>query len=328
MEAEASTWALPGLCREDPGFEASALAAEEPLEFETLFARAAEGDRVARSVRDRCLRVWAAGAVSMVHAWDPEVLVVGGGVMRNAAAVLPAIRGARAPPRVDALGPGRGPGGGPRRAGRPPGRGAAAAGGVRARSGTPRQLRQAAVRPRRPPVGLPRGLDGHHSSACRACAPGPGASWPSSATRACGWTRLGGRFTEGLAPTLVVDVRQAYRHAADVERMCAPLSRRRPGVRPHERARARRLPRPGPRGDPPLAHRQGRGRPRPRGGGRRQPPGRARRRWSTRTWPAGRSSSASGGRRSPSVAVDDHAEQPGSSSTSGASSSTGARPTA
>jgi glucokinase len=91
VEAEASTWALPELCREVPGFEASALAAAEPLGFEAVFASAAEGDRVALAVRDRCLRVWAAGAVAMVHAWDPEVLVVGGGVMRNAAVVLPAI---------------------------------------------------------------------------------------------------------------------------------------------------------------------------------------------------------------------------------------------
>jgi len=91
VEAEASTWALPRLCREVPGFEASALAAAEPLGFEAVFACAANGDRVALAVRDRCLRVWAAGAVAMVHAWDPEVLVVGGGVMRNASVVLPAI---------------------------------------------------------------------------------------------------------------------------------------------------------------------------------------------------------------------------------------------
>ena len=91
VEAEASTWALPELCRGAPGFAASALACSGRLDFEALFARAAEGDAVAVAVRDRCLAVWAAGAVAMIHAWDPEVLVVGGGVMRNAAAVLPAI---------------------------------------------------------------------------------------------------------------------------------------------------------------------------------------------------------------------------------------------
>ena len=91
VEAEASTWALPGVCRATPGFEASALARRERLDFEALFACAAEGDRVAAAVRDRCLRVWAAGAVAMIHAWDPEVLVIGGGVMRDAGVVLPAI---------------------------------------------------------------------------------------------------------------------------------------------------------------------------------------------------------------------------------------------
>jgi glucokinase len=91
VEAEASTWALPGVCRATPGFESSALARCERLDFEALLACAAEGDRVAVAVRDRCLRVWAAGAVAMIHAWDPEVLVIGGGVMRDAGAVLPAI---------------------------------------------------------------------------------------------------------------------------------------------------------------------------------------------------------------------------------------------
>jgi glucokinase len=38
-----------------------------------------------------CAVVEDPGAVSMVHAWDPEILVVGGDVMRHAAAVLPAI---------------------------------------------------------------------------------------------------------------------------------------------------------------------------------------------------------------------------------------------
>jgi glucokinase len=91
VEAEASTWALPDVCQRVPGFAASALARRERLDFEAVFACAAEGDAVALAVRDRCQRVWAAGAVAMVHAWDPEVLVIGGGVMKSAGAVLPAI---------------------------------------------------------------------------------------------------------------------------------------------------------------------------------------------------------------------------------------------
>ena len=128
VEAEASTWALPDVCRATPGFEASALARRERLDFEALFACAAEGDAVAAAVRDRCLRVWAAGAVAMVHAWDPEVLVIGGGVMRDAGGGPAGDRGPRPPARVDAVGRGGGPRGGARRAGRAPRRRAAAEG--------------------------------------------------------------------------------------------------------------------------------------------------------------------------------------------------------
>lgn len=91
IEAEASTWALPDIGRAMPGFGTSALSRLERLDFEAVFAAADAGDTVAVAVRDRCVRVWAAGAVAMIHAWDPELLVVGGGVMRRADAVLPAI---------------------------------------------------------------------------------------------------------------------------------------------------------------------------------------------------------------------------------------------
>jgi glucokinase len=92
VEAEASTWALPEIARAWPGFAGSALARAARLDFEAVFAGAEEGDAVATAVRDRCLDVWSAGAVAMVHAWDPEVVVVGGGVMRRKDEVLPALR--------------------------------------------------------------------------------------------------------------------------------------------------------------------------------------------------------------------------------------------
>ena len=76
--------------RASPGFAASALAGATPRLRGALRMRT-RGDRVAATVREHCLRVWSAGAVAMVHAWDPELLVLGGGVMRHAGAVLPAI---------------------------------------------------------------------------------------------------------------------------------------------------------------------------------------------------------------------------------------------
>ena len=91
-EAEASTWALPDICRSTPGFASSALGREDALGFEALFRLASEGDAVAVAVRDRCLAVWSSMAVGLVHAYDPELFVIGGGVMKRAEEILPPIQ--------------------------------------------------------------------------------------------------------------------------------------------------------------------------------------------------------------------------------------------
>ncbi len=44
---------------------------------------------IARAIRDRCLNVWAVDAVGLVHAYDPEVIVIGGGVMQSADVIIP-----------------------------------------------------------------------------------------------------------------------------------------------------------------------------------------------------------------------------------------------
>lgn len=81
-ESEAASWSLPGICRNSPGFAESALAREE-LNFESLFRCAEAGDAVARQVREHCLRAWATNAVALIHAYDPELLIYGGGVMQS-----------------------------------------------------------------------------------------------------------------------------------------------------------------------------------------------------------------------------------------------------
>jgi glucokinase len=92
LEAEASGWSLPFLAHEWSGYSASKLAAHEPIDFKLLFETADAGDRVAVEVLDYCLKVWATGAVGLIHAYDPEKIVIGGGVMRSAAVILPYIR--------------------------------------------------------------------------------------------------------------------------------------------------------------------------------------------------------------------------------------------
>lgn len=91
-EAEAAGWSLPGIAQEWPGFAQSALAGKQPLNFEDLFRAAERADPVATAIRRRCLGMWAADAVALVHAYDPEVVVIGGGVMKSSHAILPAIQ--------------------------------------------------------------------------------------------------------------------------------------------------------------------------------------------------------------------------------------------
>jgi glucokinase len=40
-------------------------------------------------LRDRCLNIWAVDAVALIHAYDPEVIVMGGGVMESADTIIP-----------------------------------------------------------------------------------------------------------------------------------------------------------------------------------------------------------------------------------------------
>jgi glucokinase len=87
-ESEAAGWSLPLVCREWPGFEQSSLAGS-PLDFKTLFAAAATNDTVATEVLEHCLNVWGMMTVDAVHAFDPNLIVFGGGVMRAADRILP-----------------------------------------------------------------------------------------------------------------------------------------------------------------------------------------------------------------------------------------------
>ncbi len=89
VEAEASGWSLPELCRAASGFASSLLAREKQITFERLFHHASAGDAAAMEVRDRCLKIWGAATVGLIHAYDPEMVIIGGGVMKSAAAILP-----------------------------------------------------------------------------------------------------------------------------------------------------------------------------------------------------------------------------------------------
>jgi glucokinase len=91
-EAEASTAFLGELAKADADFGASPLTSEPGLDFAAVFKYAAHGDRCALGLRDHSLSVWATLAVNLIHAYDPEIVVLGGGIMASADVVLPFVR--------------------------------------------------------------------------------------------------------------------------------------------------------------------------------------------------------------------------------------------
>lgn len=93
-EALASTWALAadaaaGTLPLGPGL-AGRLAEQGTIGIRDLVKTRDEPESAA--ILDRYIRTWAAVIVTQCHAFDPDVVVVTGGIMRAAEVILPALR--------------------------------------------------------------------------------------------------------------------------------------------------------------------------------------------------------------------------------------------
>jgi glucokinase len=89
LESEASTWALPGIASRHPLFKESSLSTIENLAFIHLFEAAANGDELANLLLLHCLKAWGVCAVNLVHAHDPEIIIISGGIMKRQEQILP-----------------------------------------------------------------------------------------------------------------------------------------------------------------------------------------------------------------------------------------------
>jgi glucokinase len=89
LEAYASTWSIKERIIQHPGYRESLLSSMKVLDFQTLFAVAKQRDALALEFRQDCLDAWTAGIVNLVHAYDPDAVVIGGGVMNNHEEILP-----------------------------------------------------------------------------------------------------------------------------------------------------------------------------------------------------------------------------------------------
>ncbi|HEX3798511.1 MAG TPA: ROK family protein [Verrucomicrobiae bacterium] len=90
-EAEASTSVLEKKFREK-ATHANIIPEESLVDYAAVFRLASEGDPRAKALADHSVQVWSALAVSLIHVFDPELLIMGGGVMGSADLILPQIQ--------------------------------------------------------------------------------------------------------------------------------------------------------------------------------------------------------------------------------------------
>ena len=98
VEAMASSFFLPEIIRTHPKISNEYKVKATHYDFKTLFGLMRQGEAEATLLCKECMDVWAAAIINYIHAYDPEIIVMGGGIMRSADIILPYIK-----ERVDRL---------------------------------------------------------------------------------------------------------------------------------------------------------------------------------------------------------------------------------
>ncbi|HEV2692551.1 MAG TPA: ROK family protein [Verrucomicrobiae bacterium] len=88
----ASTATLSRLATAQPEYAASKLAGVAKIDYKIIFTFAAQGDVCAQSILRKSLSVWSVLVQNAVIAYDPEMVVLGGAILRSHEVILPAVR--------------------------------------------------------------------------------------------------------------------------------------------------------------------------------------------------------------------------------------------
>ncbi|MBI9018360.1 MAG: ROK family protein [Phycisphaerae bacterium] len=91
-EALASSVSLQKQAENTAGFQTSKISKAHNLDYKTIFDLAKNNDTVASEIVKYSIQIWSAMATNLIHAYDPEILILGGGVMKAADQILPHIQ--------------------------------------------------------------------------------------------------------------------------------------------------------------------------------------------------------------------------------------------
>lgn len=92
VETVGSTWALKNLLSKMDVDLNSSLQPVDELGYQSIFEHAMKGDIIAKKIKKKSLEAWSAGTINLLHAYDPELLILGGGVLKSKHEIIPFIR--------------------------------------------------------------------------------------------------------------------------------------------------------------------------------------------------------------------------------------------
>lgn len=98
VEAHASSFFLPQIVRDNKRLNREFAMDTVNYDFKNLFTQVSAGVADAKLVIEDCISVWSAAIVNYIHAYDPQIVILGGGIMKSGNLILPYIR-----ERVNAL---------------------------------------------------------------------------------------------------------------------------------------------------------------------------------------------------------------------------------
>lgn len=91
LETESASWALDYHIRKNPSYSNSILKESPAFSFDILFSSYEKGDALANYICEHCLKAWSLGIINLIHAYDPEKIIMGGGIMHRAGIIIPYI---------------------------------------------------------------------------------------------------------------------------------------------------------------------------------------------------------------------------------------------
>lgn len=79
-EAIASMWMIERKAKQHLLFKQSLLSETKSINWEIILKLSDQGDELSKILKQDCLEAWSAALINLVHGYDPEIVVVGGGI--------------------------------------------------------------------------------------------------------------------------------------------------------------------------------------------------------------------------------------------------------